>query len=106
MPTRHFQVIERDFRRVHKDVATVLLYKGVEIPAIFNATDDDVQMAPDGGGELAVYTLICTAVKSDFPTPPAKGEIVEVEGETYQIGRPQSRPGSPLLKLYFTNLDT
>jgi len=98
----------RDFRRTLRDVQTSFLFGGKKIACSFSSSDDDFQLAPDGGGTLPVYTLVATCLRCDFTGGiiPKKGEVVTVDGETYQVTRPNARPGSPLVKLYFGNLDT
>lgn len=101
------KAIERDFKRIHKDVDSYLIYKGKSIPCLFGSSDEDPQIATDGGGEMQIYDLSATVRKSDFYgiTLPKKGEVIMAEGVEYQIGKTNGRPGSPLLQLNFANLD-
>lgn len=102
-----YKMMKRDFERTLADTQTSFWYLGKEYKCQFAASDDDFQLAQDGGGTVPIYNLIATTIKDYFPGGiyPPKGEQVTVDGTTYQVGRPQSRPGSPLVKLYFGNLD-
>lgn len=79
---------------------------GTRYPCQFSATDDDSQLADDGGGLLEVYDLTATVIKTDFRDGlPEKGVKVTADGATYQVERTQAIPFSVLAKIYFSNLD-
>jgi len=107
MPSPFYEMQVRDFRKTLRDVQTFFTYSGRRIPCSFSSSDADFQLAPDGGGTMPVYNLVATCLRDDFAggVLPQKGEIVETDGTQYQISRPNTRPGSPLVKLYFGNLD-
>lgn len=109
MPSPLYAMQERDFAAVIREAATCFTFAGKRIPCTFGATDDDWQLAADGGGELPVYNLVATVLKCSFAKQgisiPKKGEEIEAEEKKYQVGRTASRPGSPLVKIYCGNLD-
>lgn len=97
-----------DFKRIRKDLGAAFVYAGKSIKCLPGSTDEDAELAPDGGGMFAVYDLVLTCLKSDFLSGvlPKKGEEIEFTGVTYQIGRTNMQPVSPLIKIYCQNLDT
>ena len=107
MPSPLYEMQARDFRRTLRDSQTSFTFSGRCIPCSFSSSDNDFQLAPDGGGTMPVYTLVATCLRCDFigGVLPKKGEVASVDGTTYQIERTNARPGSPLVKLYFGNLD-
>ena len=98
---------KRDFEATLKDTQTAFIYFGKSYKCQFASTNEELQLAPDGGGMIPTYDLIATTIRDYFPNeiPAQKGEQVTVDGIPYQVGRSQTRPGSPLVKLYFANLD-
>ena len=102
-----FEMQVRDFRKILRDVGTYLVFGGKRIDCSFASSDDDYQLAADGGGTIQIYTLIATCVKSDFTNGilPKKGEVITADGVEYQVSRSNARPGSPLVKIYFSNQD-
>ena len=96
-----------DFRRVYKDVQTSFVYDGETISCSFSSTDDDLQLAVDGGGEMAIYDLQLTCLVADLPsaTLPLKGELITVGAESYQVEKTNVRPGSALARIMCSNLD-
>jgi hypothetical protein len=107
MPSPLYEMQARDFRIALRDAGTSLVFGGRTIPCLFAATDDDFQLAPDGGGEFPIYNLVATALRLEFLDGilPKKGELITAEGTHYQVGRTNARPGSPLVKIYCANLD-
>ena len=99
--------IEKDFRRIQRDSDSTLIYKGRTVPCLFGSTDEEQQLAVNGAGEMEIYDLVATVRKTDFSgmTLPKKGEVIMAEGIEYQIGKVNFRPGSPLFKIHFANLD-
>lgn len=98
---------ERDFGRVMREAGTCFAHGGKSIPCTFGSTDDDYQLAPDGGGALAVYALVMTTTRRHFCGGefPKKGEVIEADGQAYVVARTNARPGSPLVKIYCANPD-
>ena len=106
-PRTRFEIVkERDTRRMFKDGGHFFTLNDERYDCQFSATDDDTQLADDGGGILEVYDLTATVIKSDFRSGlPAKGVKVKADGATYQVERTQAIPFSVLAKIYFSNLD-
>ena len=96
-----------NFARITRDVGSVFTFSGTEVPCNFGSVEDDMQLAISGGGEMPVYDFTATCRVSDLPggVVPQKGETVIIDGVTYQIDAPERIPGSPLVKLRFSNLD-
>jgi hypothetical protein len=108
MPSPIYAMQERDFERVMREAGTFFSWGDCpRIPCTFGATDNDYQIATDGGGDVLVYDLVLTTTRRQFPGGklPSKGEEIEADGQKYQVSRPNYRPGSPLVKIYCSNLD-
>ena len=97
----------KDFPRAHKDILTYFTYGATSVACSFSSTDDDIQLAEDGGGEMAIYDLQVTCLIADLPssTLPSKGEVIVVNGTSYQVEKTNVRPGSALARIMCSNLD-
>jgi len=100
-----------DFRRVYNDVQTSFVYSGQTIDCSFSSTDEDLQLAVDGGGEMPLYDLQLTCLIADLPATEQadpermKGEEITVGSKSYQIEKANIRPGSALVRIMCSNLD-